>query len=240
MKKNSLQKKISENTYRLTLPFLDSNNTATEIYIIEKQGKFIVTDDGYTFDELSLNNFDFSGGRRKELIQKILNNYAVNLGKDNDLYVECNKEALAFKKHLLIQCMLKINDLTQLSQNNVKTLFNEEVENFFIKNKISFMSDIVLIGKSKLQNNFDFGIGRSENAPQRIIKVINNADLNQIRNVMFSWEDIREVRGDTQLIAIINDLVKVPTGDNITALEQYDIKTVFWSKRADSIQLLGA
>lgn len=136
--------------------------------------------------------------------------------------------------------MLKINDLTQLSQNNVKTLFNEEVENFFIKNKISFMSDIVLIGKSRLQNNFDFGIGRSENAPQRIIRVINNADLNQIRNVMFSWEDIREVRGDMQLITIINDLVKVPTSDNITALEQYDIKTVFWSKREDGIKLLGA
>lgn len=136
--------------------------------------------------------------------------------------------------------MLKINDLTQLSQNNVKTLFNEEVGNFFIDHDIRFMTDIVLVGKSKLQNNFDFGIGRSKKESERFIKVINHADLSQMKNVMFSWEDIKDTRGDAKLITIINDLVKMPTDDNLTALKEYGIKIIFWSKKEESIKLLSA
>ena len=241
LKNNTLQVQIDKNISRLTFPFVDNNNTATELYIINNKDNYTITDDGYTFSELELVNFDFNSGRRKSIIDKILNNYAVNKDDDNALYVECTKETLALKKHLLIQCILKINDLTQLSHNNIKTLFNEEVENFMLDNDIRYTKDIVLIGKSKLQSNYDFTIGRSKRAPERIIKLIKSIDSNQVKGTIFSWEDVKENRDyDSQLITIINDPNRKASKDSLNAFKEYNIKPLLWSERDKYKELLSA
>lgn len=43
-------------------------------------------------------------------------------------------------------------------------------------------------------SNYDFGIGKSNVAPERIIKVINNFDTTQAKNIIFSWTDTVEER----------------------------------------------
>lgn len=241
IRENTFESKICDNTYRLTFPFLDSNNTMTELYIIEKQDKFIVTDDGFTFSELELINFDFQSKKRDSLIKKIISNYGVSKDENNCLFVECTKENLAFKKHLLIQCMLKISDLSNLSRSNVKTLFNEEVEKFFFDNDIRAAKDLIFNGKSKLQSNYDFCIGRTKRAPERIIKLINSVDSQQVRSVIFSWEDIKENRDeDSKLITIVNDVNRKISDDNINALSEYNIATMLWSKRKEYIKDLTA
>ena len=65
VKNNTLQVQIDKNISRLTLPFIDNNNTATELYIINSKDNYTITDDGYTFLELKLVNFDFNSGRSK-------------------------------------------------------------------------------------------------------------------------------------------------------------------------------
>lgn len=241
LKENTFEDKISSNTYRMTFPFLDINNTMTEIYIIEKKGKYIITDNGYTFSELELIGFDFKSKRREKILSNILNNYTVALDKDNNMYIECTRETLALKKHLLIQCMIKISDLSHLSTHNIKTLFNEEVEKFLFDNDIRFNKDIAFNGKSKLQSNYDFCIGRSKRAPERIVKLINSIDATQVKSVIFSWEDIRENRDpDTKLITIINDTSKKVSQDNINAFNEYDINTMLWSEREKHVPELAA
>ncbi|GAA0123855.1 MAG: DUF1829 domain-containing protein [Clostridium argentinense] len=242
LQENTREKKINSNTYRITFPFLDSNNTMTELYIVEKDhNTYLITDDGSTFGELDLIGFDFKSTRRKSIINNIINNHGVNISTDNELYIECTKETLAFKKHLLIQCILKISDLCQLSYSNIKTLFNEEVEKFLEENDVRFIKDIVLIGKSKLQSNYDFAIAKSKNAPERVIKLINNIDSTQVKSIIFSWEDVRDTRNaDAKLITIINDTNKKVSVDNINAFNEYQIKPILWSESNRNIGLLTA
>lgn len=233
LKNNIDEYKVDDNIYRITLPFTDSNNTETEVYIIkEGNNDFTITDDGYTFSELEFLGFDFSTPRRKEIIHSLATNYGVSIGESNELYVKANSETLAFKKHLLIQCMIKISDLCILSPSNIKTLFNEDVENFFDNNDIRYMKDLSFTGKSMLQSNYDFGIGKTKNSPERIIKLINNLDSQHVKSAIFSWEDVKDVRPkDTKLITIINDNNKKISKTHLTALNEYGINTFMWSDR---------
>lgn len=233
LKNNIEEYKVSENIYRITFPFTDSNNTETEVYVIkENEDNFTITDDGYTFGELEFSGFDFNTPKRREIIESLVNNYGVSINDSNELFVTSTAQTLAFKKHLLIQCMIKISDLCILSPSNIKTLFNEDVENFFDIHDIRYMKDLSFTGKSTLQSNYDFGIGKTKRSPERIIKLINNLDSQHVKSTIFSWEDVKEVRPkDTKLITIINDKNKKISTNHITALNEYGINTLIWSDR---------
>lgn len=244
LKNNIDEYKVSDNTYRLTFPFTDSNNTEMEVYIIKNNNNdFLITDDGYTFSELELLGFDFRTPRRRELIDSIIHNYGVSLNENLELFISANDNNLAFRKHLLIQCMVKISDICILTPSNIKTLFNEDVENYFEKYDIRYMKDLSFTGKSLLQSNYDFGLGKTKNAPERIIKLINNIDAQHVKSVIFSWEDVKHVRPkDTQLITIINDTCKKAPKSHMTALEEYGIGAMLWSDKENknNIALLTA
>lgn len=58
LKQNISQYKVNDNTYRITLPFLDRNNDYVDIYILDKgNGLYTITDDGYTISDLKLGGF---------------------------------------------------------------------------------------------------------------------------------------------------------------------------------------
>lgn len=49
LKENIQEKQIDKNIFRISTPFLDRKNDYIEVYIIkEREGSFIITDDGYT------------------------------------------------------------------------------------------------------------------------------------------------------------------------------------------------
>ena len=49
---------------------------------------------------------------------------------------------------------------------------------------------------------------------------------------MFSWTDTHEMKSsDAQLLAIINDANKRPSGVAITALKEYGIIPIIWSEK---------
>lgn len=233
LKNNIDEYKINDKIYRITLPFTDINNTSTEIYIVENNdNSYTITDDGYTFSEFNFNEFDYKTKRRSEIINSIIIKYGVSLGENYELFIECTKDTLAFKKHLLVQCIIKISDLCILSQNNIKTLFNEDVENYFEEIDVRYMKDISFIGKSGLQSNYDFGIGKTKKYPERAIKLVNNFETQQVRSLIFSWEDIKKVRNkNNQLITIINDKNKKVSKSKIDALKEYNILSILWSEK---------
>ena len=72
VKENIEQFKVRDNTFRITLPFLDRNNDSIEIYIIQKDDEtFLMTDDGATLSDLKFGGFDINSDKRKKILERI-------------------------------------------------------------------------------------------------------------------------------------------------------------------------
>lgn len=243
LKDNIEQSKINDNIYRITLPFLNRDNDLIELYVIKKgNNDFLLTDDSYTINDLQFSGFDpLSSKKRKDILYSIVLSHGVNLSSSNELYVNCSLEDLALKKHMLAQCMLKINDMFYLSKTNVQSLFVEDVQQFFDINKINYIDNINIIGKSKLPTHFDFAITRSNNAPERLIKVINNLDSAIAKTIIFAWNDTKETRKpDTMLYTFIRDTNKKISSSSINALKEYNIEPALWTQRDKYVSKLSA
>jgi len=236
------QYKISETVSRMTLPYLDVNNDEIDIYIIDKKHDgYYLTDDGEILNNLDLMGFKFSKSRRR-LLENIIASYGVCLSDKQCLYVECGLlKDIPMKMHLLAQCMIKISDLFFLNRNSIRNIFTEDVKQYLEQANIRYVPNISIRGKSRLPTQFDFVIGHSQIAPERLIKVINNLTNSSAKNIIFEWSDTREVRDKNSLLySFIQDTEgKVPP-DAIGALQEYGIKPVLWSDRESVIAELAA
>lgn len=243
LKSNIHETKISNNVSRISTPFLDRNNDFTEVYIVnEGKNRYTITDDSSTISELNLSGYDvFSTEKRKSYFQKILNSHGVTLKNGTELTVSGTLNELPLKKHMLIQCMIKVSDLFVLSQSNIKSIFLEDVKIFLETNNIAYIEDISLIGKSHLYSNFDFAISKTKHQPQRMIKVVNKLDTSYAKSIIFSWKDIEEVRkSETKLYTFISDTKNKYSLDAINALQAYDIVPVLWKDRNNFINELAS
>lgn len=115
-KSNEIQ--ISANITKLTLPFLDNLNDCTEIFIIKKDNEYIITDNGETLSNLSFNGIEINSPTRKNIFKNILISYGVIL-EEGALIVKTSENNLYLKKHMLLQCIIKINDMYILNRTNI-------------------------------------------------------------------------------------------------------------------------
>lgn len=232
---------LNGNKVRLTAPFLDINNDYIELYIIKHNDIYVLTDIGETISNLELSNFKIrEGGYREILLKSLVSSYGITLNGDN-LSVECTMDDFAIKANSLMQCMIKVSDMLLLSDNNIKTIFSEDVQAFFDENKIIYMSDISILGKSSLYTKYDFVLPKTDKKPERFIVPINSINETVVKSTIFSWEDVKEKRDSgAKLYTIINDTGRQPSKENLTALSKYDIGSVLWSDRKNSIPLFNS
>ena len=231
---NTQQFNINNNISRLTLPYLDRNNDCTEIFIKFDGNRYIITDDSETLSELYLSNFNlFSSKKRTTIFNQILLSHGVKKSDDDELYITCSKEEIKKKIHLLTQCMIKISDLFYTAKNTVQSLFIEDVQLFLDKNDIRYSQNVSFSGISGLTTNYDFLIPKSKNAPERIIKVVNNIDQQQTNSILFLWNDTSQARKDylSTLYVFLQDEGKKISSSIITSMNNYDVIPVMWSKR---------
>ena len=234
LKQNIDQYKVNETTFRLTLPFLDRNNDLVEMYIISNgNGTYSITDDGATIRDLQLGGFDFStSSRRKAILEAIVSAHGVSKTESDELFVNCTTNDLPLKKHMMAQCMVKISDMFFLSRNNVQSVFLEDVQRFFDAHDVRYVDNICLTGKSKLTTHYDFAIARSKKSAERFIKVVNNMDLNAARNIIFAWNDTKEMRqSEAKLYTFIQNTDKKVSDDAIGALKEYGINPALWTEK---------
>lgn len=243
LKQNIDQYKVNETTFRLTLPFLDRNNDLIEMYIINNgDGTYSITDDGATISDLQLGGFDFStSARRKSILEAIVSAHGVTKTDNDELIVNCTTNDLPLKKHMLAQCMVKVSDMFYLSRSNVQSVFLEDVQKFFDAHDVRYIDNICLTGKSKLTTHYDFAIARSKNSAERFIKVVNNMDLNAARNIIFAWNDTKDMRQhETKLYTFIQNTDKKVSDDALGALKEYGINPALWTEKDKYISELIA
>jgi hypothetical protein len=217
----------------LTTPYLDRHNDYLQIYIRRDDGGFLLTDDGYTLEDLEQSGCKLESPKRQELLKVTLNGFGVQRNSAA-LEVRASADNFAIRKHNLIQAMLAVNDLFYLASQTVETLFYEEVVSWLDLHEIRYTPRVKFTGKSGYDHNFDFVIPKSRSHPERIVRSVNRPGRDTAQALVFSWIDTREVRpSDSKAYAFLNDSVQSVSGAVMEALRNYDVKPVPWSKRDD-------
>lgn len=171
----------------ITTPFLDMYNDYIELVIAQgNTSKYIISDDGYTINELGLLDINLNRkSKRRDYFQSILINFGVK-NQNNELVIEFDDLAqFPDAQNRLTQCMLQAFDLLQTSKNSVIKYFKEDVTNYFIDNNIPVGEDLSLLGKSGRNSKFDIVVGRTRKKPQQAIKVVNTPINSNIANPLF-------------------------------------------------------
>jgi len=232
--------KITEiNNYcEITTPFLDRHNDLLQIYLKKEGTDLFLTDDGYTIRDLNLSGFELNTEKRKKLFDSILNGFGVKL-KNDELTIESNPDNFPQKKHNFIQAILAINDLFILSSPNVESFFKEDVEKFLNSYSVRFTPSVKFTGKSGFDHFFDFVIPSSPKNSERVLRTVNKATRQSITSLIFSWNDIKDVRTpNSKMMVFLNDLEFRINPEYIGALKQYSLTPLEWSKREEYLPIL--
>jgi hypothetical protein len=224
----------------ITTPFLDRHNCHLQIYVKKSDGGLILTDDGCTITDLKLSGCEFTTEKRRQIFHSILNGFGVRLSED-ELIVEARPDNFPQKKHNLIQAILSINDLFVMAAPMVSTIFREDVERYLRLNEVRFTPSVNFTGRSGFVHFFDFVIPASKAKPERILRAINRPNRQNITSLIFSWTDTKEIRApDSTAYGVFNDMEQTVNPDLISALKQYDIKALPWSRRDEYVKELAA
>lgn len=241
-----LQENISfvnyNNAIEITSPFLDRHNDHLQIYALKSGDKIKLTDDGYIINDLLISGCDIdSTEKRRDIMQSILNGYGVQRSHDNELYVETALEHFPQRKHMLIQAMLTVNDMFMTSSRTVHSIFIEEVEQYLVQHQIRFSEQIDITGKSGFAHKYEFVIPRSQSKPERLIRAINNPNIDRAKTVLFAWSETKGIRRPgTMLYAFLNDVQKPVSTDVISAFKEYDVNPVVWRDRLNYVDELAS
>lgn len=219
----------------ITTPFLDMYNDYIELVVFKGKGtEYVISDDGYTLDELGLLDIELNKkSKRSKYFRSILLNFGVK-ESDGELIIEFDDlNEFPDAQNRLTQCMLQVFDLLQTSKNNVIQYFKEDVTNQFINNNIPVGEDFSLLGKSGRTSKFDLLIGRTKTKRQQAIKVVNTPTTSNITNPLFRIIDVRESQPNTDFAVIANNINHTVSSDFKSAFKNYDVPIYLWSERED-------
>lgn len=224
----------------ITTPFLDRHNDYLQIYAKRRNGGFILTDDGYTIDDLEQCGCKLESRKRQDLLTMTLNGFGVRLdGKA--LQVHASPDNFALRKHNLVQAMLAVNDLFYLAVPVVASLFYEDVVAWLDIHDIRYTPKVKFTGKTGYDHLFDFVIPKSRQQPERIIQTINRPSRDSAQTIVLAWVDTKEVRSaESRAYALLNDSDQPASFAVIDALRSYDVRPVAWSEREHLREELAA
>ena len=226
--------------YEITTPYLDSANDYLQIYVRQDGENLLFTDDSSTINNLKMCGFQFTPARKMHL-SRILNQIGVKLSGD-ELTIKATPRDFPQKKHLLIQCMLRVDDMFAMSKSKVASLFLDDIQEFFEQQDIFYSDNVQFTGTSGFTHSYDFLLQRTRSKPERLCQAVNIPNKTSMSNILFSWSDTKPVRkNDSQLIVILNDRNGIARGVE-DAFNNYDAKVIRWSERdnAENIAALSA
>jgi len=224
----------------ITTPFLDRHNDYLQIYVRKDNGGYILTDDGYILEDLKMSGCKIDTEKRQALLSTTLKGFGVQ-NERGILTIKTSEKSFPQKKHNFLQAMLAVNDLFYLSEPIVASLFYEDVVAWLDETEIRYSPKVKFTGKSGYDHLFDFVVPKSRQEPERILQTINNPNRTQAEMLSFSWIDTKDVRApDSKAYAILNDKERRIPEEVPTALENYGVLPLMWSKREQYIPELIA
>ncbi|MEW6039244.1 MAG: DUF1829 domain-containing protein [Pseudomonadota bacterium] len=225
---------------QVTTPYLDRHNDQLQFYVRKENNGYVLTDDGYTLNDLINSGCPLDSPKRQELLKTTLAGFGVHLDGD-EMVLKATPDNFSLKKHNLIQAMLAVNDLFYLASPYVASLFYEDVTQWLDLADIRYTPKVKFTGKSGYDHMFDFVIPRSRQQPERIVQAISNPKKDVAEALVFKWLDTRETRPpESRLYAFLNDSTSSVSPSVVDALRNYDLEPVLWSQREQSREALAA
>ena len=224
----------------ITTPYLDRHNDYLQIYAKDSNGGFVLTDDGYTIEDLSQSGCNLESPKRQDLLQMTLNGFGVQ--KDGRaLQVLASADNFAVRKHNLLQAMLAVNDMFYMAAPTVANIFYEDVEAWLDLHDIRHTPKVKFTGQTGYDHLFDFVIPKSRKQSERLIQTVNRPSRSTAQNVVLAWIDTKEVRTPgSRVYALLNDSERKVDQTVMAALRSYDVRPVAWSQREDARVELAA
>lgn len=239
LKEKTKTKELGEWT-EITTPFVDRNNDLIQIYARRDGDDIILTDDGNTISELILSGCDLSSSRRQEILKITLSGFGVKRSGDA-LSVRTSAKDFPLKKHSLVQSIISISDMFYMSKSQSANFFLEDVAKWLDESNVRYIESPKFSGSSGFDHLFNFVIPKSQDKPERILRVINQPTRAAATNFAFAWVDTKDARHvKAQAYAILNDDEK-KVGRGVTeALNAYGISPIAWSDRGNVVKELAA
>lgn len=224
----------------ITTPYLDRHNDYVQIYAKKSNGGFLLTDDGYTIDDLEQSGSKLDSRKRQDLLKMTLNGFGVQQ-EDNALLVHASPDNFALRKHNLVQAMLAVNDMFYLAAPMTANLFYEDIAAWMDVHDIRYTPQVKFTGKTGYDHLFEFVIPKSRQQPERIVRTINRPNRSSAQAVVLSWIDTREVRTpESRAYAMVNDSEQAASATVMDALRSYEVRPVAWSERESVREELAA
>ena len=224
----------------ITTPYLDRHNDCIQIYARRRNGKFLLTDDGYILQDLASSGCKIESPRRRALLQTTVAGFGVKKNGDA-LEVTATPDNFALRKHNFVQAMLAVNDLFYLAPPEIANLFHEDVADWLDRSGVRFTPGAKFSGHSDYDHLFHFVVPKSRKAPERLLRAIDHPDRNAAQMMAFAWHDIRETRPrDVRVYAVLTDSDRTVSDGAISAMRNYDVRPVPWSERDKAREELAA
>jgi len=215
----------------ITTPYLDRHNDYLQIYAARQNQGYILTDDGYTIEDLEQSGCKLESPKRQDLLKMTLNGFGVQL-TDTSLEIRASADNFALRKHNLIQAMLAVNDMFYLAEPTLASVFYEDVVSWLEVCEVRYTPKVKFTGKSGYDHLFDFVIPKSRRQPERILRTITRPSRNIAEVVAFAWIDTKDVRPrDSRAYALLNDSEQPISAAVSDALRSYDVTPIPWSNR---------
>ena len=240
LKDKTVLKEINSKWVKITTPYLDRHNDCLQLYTRKEGTGYLLTDDGYTINDLVNCGCALETPKRQELLKQTLAGFGVHLNNE-EILINATAENFSLKKHNIIQAMLAVNDLFYLSSPVVSSLFLEDVTAWLDFAEIRYSSKIKFTGKTGYDHMVDFLIPKSKYAPERIIQTLNNPKKESAEALVFKWLDTKDTRPpESQLYAFLNNTNSDVSLSVIDALRNYEAEPVLWSERESVREKLAA
>ena len=177
-----------------------------ELYVRQDGNeKIILSDGGNTVNELKLSGLDIDKSKKRlDEFNTILRSFGLHKDEKKEISIVTDTKKFPEVKHRLIQAILSIDDMFMLSEPKVESFFTEDVAVFFELNDILFVKDTSFVGKSGFSHKFDFTLPKIKDRKELAIRAINKPRKDIIGGVMWTIEDMRIVRPNTDGLVIIN------------------------------------
>jgi hypothetical protein len=215
----------------ITTPYLDRHNDHLQIYARRENGAYVLTDDGFTIEDLQQSGCLLDSPKRQQMLRATLNGFGVQANADA-LEVHASPVNFAMRKHNLVQAMLAVNDLFFLATPVVANLFLEDVEQWLELSGIRYIPRVKFTGKTGFDYLFDFVVPKSPRYPERLVEAINHPNKESAKKFVLAYVDTRGARPvESRAYAFLNDTEQSVSREVSEAFQAYDVTPVLWSHR---------